>query len=62
MILCVLQQKVNALADRLLNDGIRGQGEKPLVAGECQARIAEALVALCLEEPGIVGCAVDAVN
>ena len=46
------------MADRLLNNGIRGQGEKTLVTGECQARIAEALVALCLEEPGVVGCAV----
>ena len=30
-----------------------------MVAGKRQARISEALVALCLEKPGVVGCAVD---
>ena len=46
------------MTDRLFDDGIRGKGEKTLVASECQARISEALVALCLEKPSIVGCAV----
>ena len=47
------------MTDRLFDNGIRGKGEKTLVTGECQARISEALVALRLEEPGVVGCAVD---
>ena len=44
-----LGQEVDALADRLFNDGIRGQGEKLLVAGKRQARMTEALMALCLD-------------
>ena len=47
------------MTDRLFDNGIRGKGEKTLVAGKRQARISEALVALCLEEPSVVGCAVD---
>ena len=47
------------MTDRLLDDGIRGKGEKTLVAGKRQARISEALMALSLEEPGIVGRAVN---
>ena len=47
------------MTDCLFNDGIRGKGEKTLIASECQALISEALVALRLEEPSVVGRAVN---